>query len=194
MRKVIVWIHISLDGFVAGPNGELDWLAAHVVTEDGWKSYNDLLSTVDTVLLGRVNYQGFASYWPAMATNPSSTKYDIDFSHWLDNTPKLVFSRTLEKVEWQNSRLVKDNIAEEISTLKQQPGKDMLIMNSASIVQTFMRLGLIDEYRISVHPVVLGGGKPLFKDLDERHKLKLLKTKAFNSGVVELHYQPERKE
>lgn len=119
---------------------------------------------------------------------------NIDFSHWLDNAPKIVFSRTLEKVEWQNSRLVKDNIAEEISTLKQQPGKDMLNMNSASIVQTFMRLGLVDEYQISVHPVILGSEKPLFKDLDERRKLRLLKTKAFNTGVVELHYQSERNE
>lgn len=189
MRKVILSVQVSLDGFTAGPNGELDWLVEHVVSEEGWNSLNDLVSTVDTVLLGRVNYQGFASYWPAMATNPSSTKNDIEFSRWLDTTPKLVFSRTLEQVEWKNARLVKENIAEEIRSLKQQEGQDMVILHSASLAQTFMQLGLIDEYRLSVHPVVLGGGILLFKDIKDRMNLKLVEAKTFRSGVVLLFYQ-----
>ncbi len=189
MRKVILSVQVSLDGFTAGPNGELDWLVEHVVSEEGWNSLNDLVSTVDTVLLGRVNYQGFASYWPAMATNPSSTKNDIEFSRWLDTTPKLVFSRTLEQVEWKNARLVKENIAEEIRSLKQQEGQDMVILHSASLAQTFMQLGLIDEYRLSVHPVVLGGGILLFKDIKDRMNLKLVEAKTFRSGVVLLSYQ-----
>jgi dihydrofolate reductase len=189
MRKVILSVQVSLDGFTAGPNGELDWLVEHVVSEEGWNSLNDLVSTVDTALLGRVNYQGFASYWPAMATNPSSTKNDIEFSRWLDTTPKLVFSRTLEQVEWKNARLVKENIAEEIRSLKQQEGQDMVILHSASLAQTFMQLGLIDEYRLSVHPVVLGGGILLFKDIKDRMNLKLVEAKTFRSGVVLLSYQ-----
>jgi len=187
MRKVILQMLVSLDGIIEGPNGELDWF---IFDEEMWKDVNDLLSTVDTALFGRVAYQAFANYWPSVATNPSSPKSEIDFAHWIENTPKIVFSKTLEKVEWKNSRLVKENIAEEVSKMKQQPGKDLLIFGGAGIAQTFMKLGLIDEYRIRVHPIVLGRGIPLFKDLNDKHKLKLIKTKTFNSGVLSLVYQP----
>ncbi len=111
----------------------------------------------------------------------------------MNNLPKIVFSKTLQKVEWNNSRLVKENIVEEISTMKQQPGKDMVIFGSGSIVSTFMQLGLIDEYRIIVNPVVLGKGKPLFKGINDKLNLKLLKTKTFSSGNVLLYYEPAKK-
>ncbi|MGG0186405.1 dihydrofolate reductase family protein [Bacillus rhizoplanae] len=191
MRKVILQIHVSLDGFTAGPNGEMDWLVPHVITDEAYQYEYDLYSTVDTVLLGRANYEGFFSFWPAVATNPASRKNDIDFSKWLNDIPKIVFSRTLEKAEWKNSRLIKENIAEEISKLKQQPGRNMLIMNSTSIAQAFMQLGLIDEYRINVFPVVLGSGLPLFKEITDRINLKLVKNNTFKTGVVSLVYQPE---
>lgn len=190
MRKVILMINVSLDGAIEGPNGEMDW--ALVGNEEDWKYVNDLLSAVDTALLSRVLYQGFKSYWPSAATNPSSSKYDRHFAHWIENTSKIVFSKTLEKVEWKNSRLVKENIAEEISKLKQQPGKDMIMWGGAGIAQTFMKLGLIDEFRIKVHPVVLGSGKALFKDIRDRINLKLLETKTFNTGIVGLHYEMKR--
>lgn len=196
MRKVILFMDVSLDGFIARPNGELDW-----ATRDdeimGKYLISDLLSTVDTMLLGRVLYQGFASYWPAAATNPSTPKDLIDFAHWIVNSPKIVFSKTLEKVEWKNSSLVKvkDNhhIAEEVAKLKQQPGGDMVIFGGARLAQTFTELGLIDEYRLKLEPVVLGSGKPLFKDIKARINLKLLKAKTSNSGVVGLYYQPIEK-
>ncbi|MDQ6866235.1 MAG: dihydrofolate reductase family protein [Thermoproteota archaeon] len=187
MRKVILSNLITLDGFFAGPNGELDWF---ILDEEGKKDANDLLSKVDALLFGRVTYQLMADSWPAAATNPSTPKSDLEIADKMNNLPKIVFSKTLQEVKWNNSRLVKENIAEEISKMKQQPGKDMVIFGSGSIVSTFMQLGLIDEYRILVNPVVLGNGKPLFKGIIDKQKLKLLKTRVFGSGVVILYYQP----
>jgi dihydrofolate reductase len=191
MRKVILSNLVTLDGFFAGPNGELDW---HIVNEEFNGYANDLLSKVDALLFGRVTYQLMADYWPAAATNPSTPKSDLEIADKMNNLPKIVFSKTLQEVKWNNSRLVKENIAEEISKMKQQPGKDMVIFGSGSIVTTFMQLGLIDEYRIIVNPVVLGNGKPLFKGIKDKQNLKLLKTRVLSSGVVILYYQPIGKE
>jgi dihydrofolate reductase len=150
----------------------------------------DLLSKVDALLFGRVTYQLMADYWPAAATNPSTPKSDLEIADKMNNLPKIVFSKTLQEVKWNNSRLVKENIAEEISKMKQQPGKDMVIFGSGSIVSTLMQHGLIDEYRIIVNPVVLGNGNPLFKGINGKHNLKLLRTRVFSSGVVILYYEP----
>jgi dihydrofolate reductase len=185
MRKIIVSNLVSLDGFMAGPNGELDWF---VVDEEFNDYANDLLSKVDAILFGRVTYQLMANYWPT----PSAITNEPLIADKMNNLPKIVFSKTLEKVEWNNSRLVKDNIEGEISKLKQQPGKDIVIFGSGSIVSTFTQSGLIDEYRITVNPVVLGSGKPLFKSIKDRIKMKLLKKKTFDSGVVLLYYEPEK--
>ncbi len=189
MRKVIVSEMVTLDGFFAGPNGEIDW---HIVDEEFNQYAIDLLNTVDTILFGRVTYHLFESYWPVAATNPSTSKSDLKIAHKINNMTKIVFSKALEKVEWKNARLVKEVIPEEIAKMKQQPGKDMVIFGSGSIVSTFTQLGLIDEYRIIVNPVVLGNGKPLFKDIKDRISLKLLKTKMFSSGNVLLVYQPAK--
>jgi len=189
MRKVICHIHVSLDGFASGTNGELDWLIPHALSEEAYQDQYDMLRTIDTVLLGRSNYEGFFGYWPAVATNPSSREQDIEFSQWLNDIPKIVFSTKLEKVEWKNASLVKENIVEEITRLKQQPGKNMLIMNSTGLAQSFMRLGLIDEYRIKVLPVILGGGNPFFSELKNRINLQHVDTKLFSSGAVGLTYQ-----
>ena len=187
MRKVILSNMVTLDGFFEGPNKELDW---HIVDEEINEYANDLLSNVDALLFGRVTYQLMADYWPAAATNPSTSKSDLEIADKMNNLPKIVFSKTLQEVKWNNSRLVKENIAEEISKMKQQPGKDMVIFGSGSIVSTFMQHGLIDEYRIIVNPVVLGNGKPLFKGINGKQNLKLLKTKVFDSGIVILFYEP----
>jgi dihydrofolate reductase len=178
-------INVSLDGFTAGPSGELDWL---IIEPEMWRYSVDQLQTVDTVLLGRVNYEGFYGYWPTVTSNPASTPTDREFSQWLDATPKLVFSKTLDKVEWQNSRLATGTISEEIIKLKQQPGKDMLIMNSTTLKQSFMQEGLLDDYWLMIHPVAVGEGKALFKGLKDRLRLRLLNSKAFDSGNVFLHY------
>jgi len=132
--------------------------------------------------LGRVTYQLFADYWPFSTDAEAPAMNDL---------PKIVFSRTLEKVEWKNSRLVKKNIAEEVARLKQQAGKDVALFGSADLASTFMRLGLIDEIRILVNPVVLGAGNPMFKDIKDRTALTLSKTETLSSGVVMLYYQPQ---
>jgi dihydrofolate reductase len=187
MRKVLLSNLVTLDGFFAGPKGELDW---HIVDEEFNQYAIDLLSKVDALLFGRVTYQLMADYWPAAATNPATPKSDLEIADKMNNLPKIVFSKTLQKVEWKNTRLVKENIAEEISKMKEQPGKDMVIFGSGSIVSTFMQHGLIDEYRIIVNPIILGNGNPLFKGIKDKHNLKLLKTKVLGSGVVILYYEP----
>jgi len=186
MRRIIVSNYLTIDGFFAGPNGEIDWF---VWDEETAEYSKELLGSIDTILFGRVTYELMASYWP-VATPPTEDPVIIEA---MNHLPKIVFSRTLEKVEWNNARLVKENIAEEVSKMKRQPGKDMVIYGSGSIVSTLTQLGLIDEYRLFVNPIVLGSGKPLFKGLKERLKLKLLSTKTFQCGVVLLHYGLETK-
>jgi len=186
MRKVIFFMLTTLDGFFEGPNREIGW---HNVDEEFNEFAIDQLNSVDVLLFGRVTFELMASYWPT----PAATTDDPIVAEKMNHLPKIVFSRTLSSVEWQNTRLVKENIAEEISKLKQQPGKDMIIFGSSDLAVTFIQHGLIDEYRIMVNPVVLGSGKPLFKGIKDRLGLKLLKTKMFSSGNVLLYYQPAEK-
>jgi len=184
---------MSLDGFIAGPNDEMDWLPPFnddALWKDIHKQMWKNLQSVDTLLLGRVTYQIWEKYWPAAAANPASTKNDLAFSRYADETQKVVFSRTLEGVGWNNTRLVKDNIAEEISRLKGQPGKNLALAGGAGIAQTFMRLGLIDDYQLLVHPVILGRGKPLFKGLENGIRLKLVGAQTLRPEVAALHYKP----
>ncbi|GIK43731.1 MAG: hypothetical protein BroJett011_75640 [Chloroflexota bacterium] len=189
MRKVVLFMHISLDGFAAGPNGELDWIS---YDEELEKYAEEVVRTVGAPLYGRVTYQMMESYWPTVLTNPTATRHEIEHARWVENIPKIVFSRTLEKVEWNNTTLIKDNIAAEITKLKQQPGKDLVIFGSPGLAHTFIQLDLIDEYRLTVNPVILGSGMPVFKDLKDRGELKLLNTKTFGSGVIALHYETKR--
>ena len=185
MRKLIVSNLISLDGFIAGPNGEIDW---HNVDAEFNEYAIELLGNVDTLLFGRVTYELMAAYWPTS----DAIKNDPIVAGKMNSLQKIVVSRTLDKAEWNNTRLIKENIPEEISKMKQQNGKNIAIFGSSSIVSDFAKLGLIDEYMIIVNPVVLGRGKPLFKDMDKRLNLKLLKTKSFGSGNVLLHYEPAK--
>jgi len=185
MRRVISDLMMSLDGCFEGPKGEIDWF---VWDKDMEKYSLDVLQTVDAILLGRVAYQLFASYWPtpaAAAENPA-------IASLMNRLPKIAFSRTLDKVEWNNSRLVRDNIPEEMAGLKNQPGKDLVMFGGAGIFSAFARLGLIDEYRFRINPLVLGNGRPLFKDMKNRLDLKFLKSETSGSGVVTLFYQPAR--
>jgi dihydrofolate reductase len=186
MRKVILFNMATLDGFFAGPNGEIDW---HHVDEEFNDFAIDQLGLADGLLFGRVTYQLMASYWPTEA----AIRNDPVVAGKMNTLPKIVFSRTLETAEWNNTKLVKGNVAEEITKLKQQPGKDLLLFGSADLASTITQLGLFDEYRVMVNPVVLGSGKPLFKDVNQRLDLKLEKTKTFRNGNVLLYYQPNRK-
>jgi dihydrofolate reductase len=190
MRKVIFKVETSLDGFIAGPNGEMDWAFPHVRTKENWRHVQDILDKVDTVLMSRVIYQEFKNYWPAVAHNPDSSESDREFSKWLNKIPKIVFSKTLENLEWENARLVRGDVGMEIAILKQQQGKHLMMWGGSKFPQVLMQLGLIDEYWINVHPVALGRGKALFEGIEKRIPLKLLKSRAFESGVVGHCYQP----
>ena len=186
MRNVILLMHVSLDGFVAGANGEMDWIRFDDQLVD---DVAELTDAADTALFGRVTYQMMEGYWPTAADSADATKHDIDHARWVNQAPKIVFSRTLEKTEWQHSRIVRDHIPEEIARLKQQSGKNLLMIGSTSTAHTFMQLGLIDEYRINVNPVVLGSGIPLFAGIRDAINLQLVQAKTYASGVVGLHYQ-----
>jgi dihydrofolate reductase len=185
MRRVILQNMVSLDGYFEGPSREIDW---HVVESEFNAYAAKFLDTLDALLFGRVTYQLMASYWPsadAIASDPIIARR-------MNLLPKVVFSRMLEKVEWENSRLVKGDAAAEVARLKSQPGRDLAIFGSSDLAVTLAEHGLIDEYRIMVNPVILGSGKPLFKGIMARLKLKHLQTRTFGSGVVVLSYEPAK--
>ena len=188
LRKIIVTTWITLDGFLAGPNGEMDWV---MVDQEMGQYEVDLVSSADTLIFGRITYESFAGSWPHVAENPSVSEGEKEYALKLNSMRKIVFSKSLEKVEWNNSQLMKEVLPEEIAKMKQEPGKDMVIYGSASIVQTFTNLGLIDEYQLLVHPVVLGSGKSLFEGIEKPAHLRLSQTKSFPSGVIGLYYTPQ---
>jgi dihydrofolate reductase len=184
MRKVIYGMMVSLDGFVAGPNEEIDWI---LIDEELHKYVNDQEIAVDTYLYGRRIYELMAGFWPTADADPGAPDYIVEFAHIWKKMPKVVFSKTLEHVGW-NARLVRDDIAGEITRLKEQPGKDLEVAG-AELASTAMRLGLIDEYQLYVQPVILGTGKRMFPELGDKINLRLLETRTFASGVVLLRYQ-----
>ena len=188
LRKIIVTTWITLDGFLAGPNGEMDWV---MVDQEMGQYEDDLVSSADTLIFGRVTYESFAGSWPHVPENPSVSEGEKEYARKLNSMRKIVFSKSLEKAEWNNSQLMKEVLPEEIARMKQEPGKDMVIYGSASIVQAFTNLGLIDEYQLLVHPIVLGSGKPLFAGIAQPAQLNLLHTKSFPSGVIGLYYAPQ---
>src|SRR5713226_139633 len=180
MRKLVWSNPVSLDGFVEGPNG-LDWVIADAELHE---HAAEELRSADAMLFGRVTYQLLVDFWPAAAANPAYPEFMIDFANAINDErlEKIVFSKTLDRVDW-NARLVRDIVPEEIIKMKKQPGKD-LVISGASLGSRFAQLGLIDEYELLVHPVVLGSGKPMFKGIQQRIDLKLAKTQTFQSGVV----------
>lgn len=187
MRKVIVFNLISLDGYFADSNGDIDW---HVVDDEFNKAAVEMIKAYDTILFGRVTYQLFESYWPGAAKDLKTSKEDRIIADKINEMKKVVFSKTFKKVTWENSKLFKDNLEKEVRKLKKGKGKNIVIYGSGTIVQQLTNAGLIDEYRLMVNPVILGNGKPMFKDLHDSLKLKLLRTKTFKSGNVLLYYEP----
>ena len=184
MRRLIMWNLVTLDGFFEGPfSWEIDW-HDYVWGEELEQFSIEQSKSADMLLFGRVTYQGMAAYW-------ASEKGEI--ADFMNNIPKIAFSRTLERAEWNNTRLVKENAEQEVARLKQQPGKDLFIFGSANLSSTLTEHGLIDEYRLGLTPVVLGGGNPLFKASPTRMRMKLVEARPLKSGCVILRYQPERK-
>jgi dihydrofolate reductase len=189
MRNVILLIHASLDGFIATHTGELDW----ILMDDGLTDDVDaLVATTDTAIYGRNTYEGMKAYWPTVPNNPDATPHERHHATWVEQAQKIVFSTTLERADWNNTRLFRGNITEEITKLKHQDGKSMMIFGSPRLAQSFMALDLIDEYRINVNPSLLGGGVPLFKLGYPAQKLTLQSSKTYHCGVVGLHYTVNR--
>jgi dihydrofolate reductase len=183
MRKVIYSMGVSLDGFIAGPDGEIDWSAPD---EELHRFHNCQTQEMGVHLCGRKLYEEML-YWETADQNPSAAEHELEFARIWKGTPKIVFSKTLEKVEG-NARLARDGVAEEVAQLKEQPGKDLSV-GGAGLASTLIGLGLIDEYRLFVSPVVLGGGTPYFPALDERIDLELVETQTFGSRVHYARYQ-----
>jgi dihydrofolate reductase len=189
MRKVVLFMHVSLDGFAADPNHNLDFLT---YDEELVQYADELVKTVGSPIYGRTTYQLMESYWPTVLTKPNADKHTREHARWVEDVPKIVFSKTLNEVTWNNTRLIKDNIAEEVKLLKQQPGKDLVIFGSPGLSATFMNLGLIDEYKLTVHPIILGDGISVFRNNATKSTLKLLHSRTQKSGVVTLHYETVR--
>ena len=184
MRKLIAAINMTLDGFCDH--------TAMIADDEIHQHYNELLSNADTLLYGRITYQLMESYWPTVVKNPTGNKPTDEFAVLIDNISKIVFSHTLKNVDWKNVKLAKGGIKEEVYELKQQAGKNILA-GSPSLIVTLMQLDLIDEYQLCVQPIILGNGLRLFKNINDRINLKLIKTKIFGSGSITLYYEPAKK-
>jgi dihydrofolate reductase len=183
MAKLIYSMGVSLDGFVAGPTGEFDWSAPD---EERHRFHNEQTRELGAHLCGRRLYEEMV-YWETADENPSATDYELEFARIWQELPKIVFSKTLEDVVG-NARLVRDDVAEEVARLKEQPGKDVAV-GGAGLASTCIELDLIDEYRPFISPVVLGGGTPFFPALDKRLDLELIETQTFGSRVVYARYR-----
>ncbi len=186
MGKIIMFNMATVDGFFSGPTGEIDW---HHVDDEFNEFAIAQLNAAGGLLFGRATYDVMASYWP---TDMAKTDDPI-VANKMNTLPKIVFSRTLDRADWNNTRLVKGSVTEEIAKLKQQSGQDWFLFGSADLASTLTHFGLIDEYRVMVNPVILGGGRPLFKGVEDRLNLKLVSAKTFRNGNVLLCYQPDRK-
>ena len=184
MRKIVAGLFISLDGVVEAPD---QWHFPYFNDEMG-EAVDSQMAASDAMLLGRVTYQEFASFWA------DRTSDDAQSADYINNTSKFVVSTTLDTVEWQNSTLIEGDVAEEITKLKQQPGKDIAILGSGTLVRSLLQDDLLDELRLIIHPIVLGSGKRLFEDGGDQKALELVDSKTFGTGVLYLTYQPAGKE
>ena len=183
MRKVVLWMGVSLDGFIEGPAREIDW---HHVDDEFHTYVNGELAKMGAFLMGRVTYDLMVGFWPTAETDPASTPPMVEFAGIWRDMPKIVYSRTLERAD-SNTTIVREVVPEEVQELKEQPGGDMTV-GGANLAASFMRLDLIDEYRLYVNPVAIGRGKPLFPP-DVRIELQLTETRTFGNGVVMLRYE-----
>ena len=184
MRKVIFALSQSLDGFIESADGDLDWA---IVDEEIHRHFNDLEDSIDIQLYGRRLYETMVAHWPTADQDPNAPDYEVEYARIWQSKERIVFSNTLTRVD-ESSRLFSGEIVTEITKLKERPGKD-IVVGGPTLAATFMRLGLIDEYRVYIQPIILGGGKPMFARLDNRIDLRLVETHTFSSGIVLLKYQ-----
>ncbi|RRB02819.1 dihydrofolate reductase family protein [Larkinella rosea] len=185
MRKLIVSMHISLDGFVAGPNGEMNWIRV----DDELFTYSARLTdAADTALYGRKTYEMMENYWPTAGEQPDASTHDIQHSGWYNTVKKVVVSNSLKNTQLPNIQIVGNNLAEQIREIKREPGKNIQIFGSPSACHALMKYQLIDEYWLFINPVLLGSGIPLFRNINETEQLALLETAVLASGVLAAHY------
>ena len=183
MRKLIAAINMTLDGFCDH--------TIMIADDELHQHYNELLRNADTLIYGRITYQLMESYWPGIVKNPTGNQPTDEFAVLINGISKIVFSHTLKNVGWKNATVAKRDLKAEVLELKQQPGKDILV-GSPSLIVNSMQLNLIDEYQLCVQPTIVGKGLPLFKNINDRINLQLLKTKTFSSGSITLYYEPKK--
>lgn len=192
MRKIVSFVHVSLDGFVASTDegfASLGWVS---ISDDMFGYVEERIQLTGTALYGRKTFQMMEAYWPTAADKPNPTRHDIEHSRWYKQARKVVLSKTLQEKNHVNTTIISSNLSEEISKLKQEAGSEILMFGSPSATHALMAENLIDEYWLFVNPVLLGQGIPLFNNIQDRTQLTLLKSKIFTSGVVCLHYEVKR--
>lgn len=191
MIKLKLQMQLSIDGFVAGPKGEMDWMTWD--WDDEIKNYvTNLTDSVDSILLGRKMTDGFISHWTEVVKKPDDPQYS--FARKMVDYPKIVFTHTLDRHGWANTRLANGNLYEEIRQVKEQAGKGIIVYGGASFVSSLIRENLIDEYHLFINPAIIGNGLRIFDSLLERQNLTLVNNKSFSCGITLLNYEPERKE
>jgi len=189
MRKLVLFMHVSLDGYASDLNGGLDWIPYNEELE---KYAEEVVAEVGSPVYGRTTYRMMESYWPTVLDNPNASKHDREHAQWVQEVKKIVISGTMDKAEWNNTMLIKENIAEEIKALKEQPGKNLVIFGSPGAAKTLLELGLIDEFLLTICPVVLGDGITVFDGGVEKIRLKLLSSRTLNSGIIATRYELEK--
>ncbi len=188
MRKLKLQVQMSVDGFIAGSNGEMDWMVWN--WDDALKNYVlALTDNVDCIVLGRKLAEGFIPHWAGAAQIENEEQ---DFAKIMSRTRKVVFTKTLESADWANTILAKGNLADEINTLKNQSGGDIIVYGGGSFVSSLISEGLIDEYHLFVNPSILGGGMPIFQRLSAKQRLKLKQAQGFDCGITLLCYEPQK--
>jgi dihydrofolate reductase len=189
MRKLIFFMHTSLDGFVAGGKGEMNWIK---VDDEIFDFVGTMTDKADTALYGRVTYEMMQNYWPTAGDEPNASRHDREHSAWYNKVPKIVLSKTIDEKGLQNTMVISDHLAENINKIKNKNGNNIIIFGSPTASHSLMSHGLIDEFWLFVNPILLGNGIPLFKDVRETTKLNFMESKAFACGVIALHYESKR--
>jgi len=186
MRKLVLFMHTSLDGFTTDSEGKMDWIK---IDEEMFDCAGQRTREADTAIYGRGTYQIMEDYWPTAADNPNASKHDLEHSAWYNHVQKIVVSKTMKDIDVKNAKVISENIAAEIRKLKEGPGKEIILFGSPTLSHTLTEENLVDDYWLFVNPILLGDGLPLFNGLKHTINLKLLTNKIFPSGVVCLHYE-----
>jgi dihydrofolate reductase len=179
-------MHTSLDSFVAGPNGEMNWIQ---VDEQLFDFVGTMTAQADTALYGRVTFEMMQGYWPTAGDEPGASKHDKEHSAWYNSVSKVVLSTTMDEAGLENTKVISGQLSTNINQIKQQQGKNILIFGSPRASQALLNEGLVDEFWLFVNPIILGQGMPLFNNVTKTTQLKLVESKTFDSGVIALHYQ-----